>query len=120
LTVPLDDGYALRHAVRGEIDSRWRDAAERVVVVRGNLRVKVEEEAPAPDFEPREGVVDRREVPPLELDVERWQERVAALSRRLEASPVVLESTVQVLAERTVETFVDTEGARFVHGRTHA
>lgn len=120
LRVPLDDGYALRHAVRRELDARWRDAAERIVVVRGNLNVKVEEEAPAPDFEPREGVVHRADVPPLALDVPAWEERLAALSRRLEASPFVHDATVQLLAQRSVVTFVDTEGARLVHGRTHA
>lgn len=120
LRIPLDDGFALRHAVRREIDARFRDAAERIVVVRGNLRVKVEEEVTAPDFEPRQGLVDRQTVPALELEVASWEEHLAALSRRLESSPVVHDSTVQLLAERSVHTFVDTEGARLVHGRVHA
>ncbi|MCA9494534.1 MAG: TldD/PmbA family protein, partial [Myxococcales bacterium] len=117
--IPLDDGYALRHAVWAEIDARYRSAAEKIVVLRANRNVKVEEEDPAPDFEPREAVVDRAEVPPLVVDHDAWAERVATLSEHIERSPAVHRSAVTLQGDRGVTTFVDTEGTRLVHGRRH-
>lgn len=120
VTAPLDDGYALRHAVWRELDARYRSAAERIVVLRANLNVKVEEEDPAPDFEPRQAVVDRMEVPAQELPVDVWTPILVGLSARLDAAPEVIQGAVTLQADRMTETFVDTEGTRLVHGRTRA
>lgn len=118
--VALDDGYALRHTLWRELNDRYRDAAERIVVVRANLDVKVEEESPADDFEVREPVVDREDVPPLEVDRTAWEPLLIYLSGRLEQSPVVHHGAVSLDADRVVKTFVDTEGTRLIHGRRHA
>lgn len=120
LRIPLDDGLALRHAIWRELDLRYRDARERIVMVRANLNVKVEEERSADDFEPREGLVDTVEVPALTLDEAAWQARLTELDARLHDDPVVHRSTVQLDASRRVTTFVDTEGAKLSHGRRHA
>lgn len=119
VNLPLDDGYALRHAVWAEIDARYRDAREKIVVLRANQNVKVEEEDPAPDFEPREPVVDRSEVPPLVVDHDAWNARLVRLSELVERNPAVHASAVTLQADRGVTTFVDTEGTRLVHGRRH-
>jgi len=116
----LTDGWPLRHSLWQELDQRYRDARERIVVIDANRRVKVEEEAPAADFEPREAVVDTLEVPPLELDTAAWEGVVSTISERLERSPAVHAASVDVGAGRVVRTFVDTEGTRLVHGRVHA
>jgi TldD protein len=120
LQVPLDNGYALRHAIWRALDEQYRLAAERIVVLRANLSVKVAEEDPAPDFEPREKVVERREVPPLELEVPSWEQRLVALSERIAADRAVVQGAVTLHADRVVDTFVDSEGTRLVHGRRHA
>ena len=117
--VPLVDGPALRHAVWTELDARYRKAAERIVIIRANRAVKIEEEDPSPDFEPRAPVVDRHEIPELVVDVEAWEAILAEVSEHLEASPVVHRASAQLTGERVVKTFVDTEGTRLVHGRTH-
>jgi TldD protein len=114
--VPLDDGYALRHAVWRELDARYREAAERIVMLRANQTVLVEEETIAPDFEPRQGAVDRAEVPPLSVDEDRFVAALRRLSQRLDREPGVHRSAVTLEGSRTVTTFVDTEGARLQHG----
>lgn len=120
IQAPVDDGYALRHAIWRAVDARYRSAAERIVVLRANLNVKVEEEDPAPDFEPREPIVDRFEVPAQQLPTEVWQPVLVGLSERFDAVPEVVQGIVTLQADRMVETFVDTEGTRLVHGRTRA
>lgn len=120
IQVPLDEGYALRHAVWRSLDEQYRLAAERIVVLRANTQVKVEEEDPAPDFEPRAGVVARSEVPGISLDVGAWEERLVALSKRIAADPAAVQGAVSLVADREVNTLVDSEGARLTHGRLHA
>jgi len=121
LQVPLTDGPAMRHAVWRELDHRYKDASERIVVLRANQRVKIEEEDPAPDFQPlEEGHVERLEVPELAIDPVAWGATLVAASERLESSADVLRGTVTLDADRVVYTMVDTEGARLRHGRRHA
>ena len=51
--LPRDSDRALTALLRSELDAQYRDHAERIVMIRANLNVKVEEEDPAPDFSPR-------------------------------------------------------------------
>jgi TldD protein len=119
LALPVDEGgYALGHAVWKELDARWRDAVERIVVVRANQSVKVEEEIVAPDFELREPSVDRREVSFEGVDAAAWEPVLARVSARLEADPRVHNGRAVLQLENLRETFVDTEGSRLVHGGT--
>ncbi|MEZ4238386.1 MAG: TldD/PmbA family protein [Myxococcota bacterium] len=120
IRVPLDEGYAMRHAVWRAVDDAYRSAAEKIVILRANRNVKVEEEDPAPDFEPREPVVDRVPVPALPAEmVDAWQEALVAASARLAEVPELVSGSVTLQLDRVEKTFVDTEGTRLVHGRTH-
>ncbi|MEO0601789.1 MAG: metallopeptidase TldD-related protein [Myxococcota bacterium] len=119
LRIPLDDGHALEHALWRELDRRYREARERIVIVQANLNVKVDEDRPADDFEPREGLVDVIEVPPLTLDEGAWGARLAALDGLLHDDPQVHRSSVSLEATRQVKSLVDTEGAKLVYGRRH-
>lgn len=113
--------FAFEHAVMREIDARYRSAAEKIVVVRANQQVKIEEEDPSDDFQPyKAGLVDRIDVPALTFDRAPWETLLVALSKRIEANAVVDQSSVSVTAGRSEKTFVDTEGARLVHGRVTA
>ncbi|MEN0066612.1 MAG: metallopeptidase TldD-related protein [Myxococcota bacterium] len=119
LRIPLNDGFALEHAIWREIDRRYREARERIVMVRANLNVKADEERPADDFEPRKGLVDEIEVPQLNLDEAMWHQRLDDIAAMLHADSNVHRSTVQLDATRRVTSLVDTERARLVHGRRH-
>jgi TldD protein len=90
------------------------------VLLRANRNVKVEEEDPAPDFQPLQaGSVDRQAVPALDIDIEAWTPALVAASERIEAATFVLKGSLSLRGERFVATMVDTEGARLVHGRRH-
>ncbi len=120
--LPLDDDpeYALRQVVWRELDKRYREGAERIVMIRANQVVKVEEESPAADFEPRdEGVVDRQEVPELTFDADKWEQTLRRASSKLDSHPSVHDSRAEFRAVRSEKVFVDTEGTRLVHGSTH-
>ncbi len=118
--VPIEPGYALRHAVWRELDHRTRDARERIVVLRANRSVKIEEESVADDFEPREALTEA--VPTAELlwRPDAWREALVAASGRLAADAQVHSDSVTLQADRVVETFVDSDGAQLEHGRRHA
>lgn len=119
--VPLgaDADAALAHAVWREVDARYRAAAERIVMIRANQSVKVGEESPAPDFEPREPVVDCIDVPDVDLDEATWGATLQRVSERLERSDVVYVSHAALTGGRSVKRFVDSEGTRLTHGRVH-
>ncbi len=118
LPIQHDPDYALHHAVWKELDAHWRDAVERIVVVRANQNVKVEEELPAPDFTLREPTVDRQEVLFETVEVEAWEALLMRVSDQLDADPRVHDSRAVLQVENERETFVDTEGSRLVHGGT--
>lgn len=122
IRLPIDDApeAALRQVVWRELDRRYREAAEAIVLLRANQVVKVTEERPAPDFEPRTDPVHAVvPVPALELDRGVWQELLVQLSERLDAEPAVQQSSAELQAVRAEKVFVDTEGARLQYGRTH-
>jgi predicted Zn-dependent protease len=111
---------ALRHAVWHALDAQYRGNAQRIVMIRAERTVKVEEEVQADDFEPRDPVVARQVVPQVQVDLDAWGEVLVDLSETLDASSIVTESEASLAVNRTVKTFVDTEGTRLVHGTTHA
>lgn len=114
----VDD--ALRSAVWREVDGRYRDARERIVLIEAERAVRVAEENPADDFTPATPVVDAVQVPELAIDDDAWRELLVDLSARIDASPDVHRSGVRLSAERSVWHFVDSEGSRITHGRVHA
>jgi TldD protein len=117
LQVPFDDGFALRHAVRSEMDRAYREASERIVLVRANRDVKVAEEDTSPDFEPRESVLANEQVDDLEFSLPEWRATIEELSGLLAVHPQIYSSTVGLTGRRLHTTFVDSEGSRLVHGR---
>ncbi|MBN2800404.1 MAG: hypothetical protein JXX28_14790 [Deltaproteobacteria bacterium] len=117
--VPLDGDEALRHAVWAEVDARYRAASERIVMLRSEASVKVEEEDSAPDFEVRQGQVYREELAPIAIDEASWLATLTRLSVTLDGSPAVIGSRAGLEAVAEGDTLVDSEGARLVHGRTH-
>jgi predicted Zn-dependent protease len=110
---------SLRQAVWRELDGRYRDARERLVLLDANRRVRVEEENPAPDFEPREPVTAALEVPPLALDLAAWRDVVVRASELLDAEDEIYVNQVRVVGMRQERTLVDTEGADIEDGLRH-
>ena len=120
VSLPLDDGYALRHTLWRELDRAYRDASERIVVLRANQSVLVEEEDRAPDFSMRQPETAEVEVTATEVDIAAWRELLARASTHLTKAPDVHAGSLSLSSVHSTKTFVDTEGTRLVHGRTHA
>ncbi|TVQ94386.1 MAG: hypothetical protein EA397_01575 [Deltaproteobacteria bacterium] len=120
LSVDGEDPDALRVALWRAIDSQYRGALQRMVMIRAEHTVKIEEEVEADDFEPREGLVDTRLPVDITFDPEAWEEILVDLSEQVDASPWVFGQGVRLTVDRSVQTFIDTEGAKLRHGRTHA
>ncbi len=108
---------ALRHALWRELDDRHRASIERLVLLRGEATVRVEEENPADDFEVRDPIVAAESVGELDVDEVAWTELLVAMSERLTGVDAVYEHEVRLSARRQAFTFVDTEGTRVQHGR---
>ena len=112
---------ALRQAIWTELDRRYREAAQRIVLVRSNLSVKVEEETGGHDFQPSDNPQQADEPPPeLVFDRDAWAETLRQISVYLDEQPHLDSHSVGVSARRIVNRFIDTEGARIVHGNLHA
>ncbi|TNE86179.1 MAG: hypothetical protein EP330_23120 [Deltaproteobacteria bacterium] len=119
--LPRDSDKALTTLLRTELDAQYRDHAERIVMIRANQTVKVEEEDGAPDFSARaEPSVAEIPVPPLDIDREGWEARLTELSDRIEESEVVHYGQVSLQVTRLETSFVDSEGSTLVHGAVRA
>jgi predicted Zn-dependent protease len=118
--LPLDNGYALRHALWLELDRAYREASERIVVLRANQSVLVEEEDRAPDFTTRAPTQATLETPALAIDRAAWRELLVHTSERLARSPQVHSGALSLYALRSTKTYVDSEGTSLMHGSTHA
>jgi TldD protein len=120
--VPFEEGAddALRHALWQQLDSQYRGGSQRIVMIRAEREVKVEEETVADDFEPRQGQQHSDTPAQVKVDVETWKVALVALANTLDDSDTVFDSSARLSVIRSERTFVDTEGSRIVHGRTHA
>lgn len=111
---------SLRRAVRRELDARYRDAEERIVLLRSERTVRTEEEHPAPDFSPAPARVAEVSAPQLAFDPAPWEQVILAASRTLSAPSGVTQAVVTLTVDRTDTVFVDSEGSRVRHARTDA
>lgn len=107
---------AIHNAVWRELDARWRAAKERIVLLRADQAVRVAEEDPAPDFEPRTGVLAHQPPPPMSIESAVWQPILVDLSSVLASGTHVVVSEVSVEGRRSETTRVDSEGSRLVYG----
>jgi TldD protein len=116
--VALDDSpNALKQQLWRETDRVYRLAAQRLINIRTNKDVKVADREESDDFSSQEASTFREVPPPLHFDSLEWTKRARKLSGRFNKFPLVLSSSVSVMATREVKYLVNTEGTRIVHGR---
>ncbi len=117
--ISIDDNpIAIKEPVWVETDRAYRAAAERLIKIRSDEKVRVAEEDPSDDFSVEPASVHSEPPPQLHLDKNLWTERVRRLSLGFRQYPDILVSGVSISAERETKYFVSTEGSRLEHGRS--
>ncbi len=120
LTVSLDDDPdSLKASLWAHTDRKYRQAAERLIRIRTNRAVRVEEEDRSDDFSPAEPTVGSSPTArPPELGTAAV-ERLKRLSAAFGKHPRVLVSKLTLHAESRTHYLVNTEGSRVAHGRNY-
>jgi len=113
-----DDPAAIKQQVWIETDHAYRAAAERLIKIRSNEKMRVAEEDPSDDFSIEPPSAHSEPPPALHLDAGLWTDRVRKLSLAFQSYPEILVSGVNLSTQRETKYFVSTEGSRLEHGRS--
>lgn len=120
-SVSIDDNAnSIRQRVWLETDRVYRAAAERLIKIRTNQQVKVEDRDKSDDFSEEAPATHVEALPEVKFNREAWAERVRKLSAIFARHPTLLASGVAVEARGDDRFFVNSEGSRLQHGRDFA
>ncbi len=118
--VPLEDDVdAIRAALWLETDRRCKAAVEKLIQVKTNRAVKVEEEDKSADFSQEAPERSIGKLVQVVVDRPKWTKRIRDLSRALAARPEILESNVTLTTEANNRFFVNSEGSVIQEGLLH-
>jgi TldD protein len=114
-----DDMDAIKSALWLETDEKYKAALERLIQVKTQKTVKVEEEDVSADFS--------REIPEkciapisnITIDMSGWEKKLKELSALFNAYPEIYESSITLSAEAKNNYLVTSEGTLIQHGATH-
>jgi len=120
-TLPLEDDEAsIRVHAWKVTDTAFKAAQERLVKVKSNRAVKVEEEDKSDDFARVKPGVSISAPVALEIDRTAWEARLRKLSARFRDHAFILSSGLNLSASAEVRVFVSSEGTKLQFGRTTA
>ncbi|MHC4472545.1 MAG: TldD/PmbA family protein [Planctomycetota bacterium] len=120
-SLPLeDDEAAIRVLAWKATDSAFKAAQERLVKVKSNRAVKVEEEDPSGDFARVTPATHIGATVKLDVDRKRWEARLRRLSARFKEHAFILGSSVNLSLSAQNTWFVSSEGTRLQFGRPRA
>ena len=111
---------AIKRRLWLETDGVYRSASQRLTEIKTNSQVKVTAEDNSDDFSPIQPARATENVPKLKFEEKEWAEKIRKWSTVFKRHPDILASSVIVLAQREVKTFVSSEGSALQHGRTFA
>ena len=111
-----DDRAAIQRRVWAETDRVYRLGAQRLINIKTNTQVKVEEQDQSADFSPSEPSTHVEPVPGLRFSADEWTSRIRKLSAAFAEFPTVLSSGISVAVQRETNSLVDSEGSRIQHG----
>ena len=109
---------AIKQQVWIETDRAYRAAAERLIKIRSNEKMRVAADDPSDDFSSEPPAVHSEPPPALHLDSGLWTDRVRKLSLAFQSYAEILVSGVILTTERETKYFVSTEGSRLEYGRS--
>ena len=116
--IPLtDDPVAVSRRIWLETDRVYRAASQRLIQVKTDEKVKAADANLSPDFSAAPPEKATAATPAFRFDREDWASRLRKLSAEFAKHPNVLNSGINVSAQREIKYFVNSEGASLRHGR---
>lgn len=113
----VDDPLAIQRRVWLETDRVYRAASQRLMQVKTDEKIKAAVVSTAPDFSAEQPSTFSAPPAKLKFNAAEWTQRLRKLSREFAKYPAVLNSGLNVTAQRESKTMVNTEGTRIAHGR---
>ena len=114
----LDDNpAAIKHAVWLSTDRVYRGAAQRLIRLQSDDKLRAAPQDASGDFSPAPPQVHFATTPKLKFNEAEWETRLRKLSAEFNKYPGALNANVVVEAQRVTKTFVNTEGTQIEEGR---
>ena len=119
--IPLDNVTpAIARRLWLETDRTYRLAAQRLIEIKSDRQVQVQQKDESDDFSSEPPSVSNEPPPPLEPLTAEWTDRLRKWSGELGDVSGVLNSGISVVIQRETKYMVSTEGTKLLHGRTFA
>lgn len=116
-----DDLDALKSTIWMVTDQKYKAAQERLIQIKANQAVKVEEEDKSADLSRETPQVAVTATPSLgKLERAEWEKKLKVWSALFNKYPEILSSNVSFNADATTKYLVNTEGTAIQHGNARA
>ncbi len=116
-----NDLDAIKSSLWMATDQKYRAAQERLIQIKTDQAVKVEEEDKSADLSRETPQTAISPTPDIgKLDRAEWEKRLKILSAAFNKYPAILSSNVSFNADATTKYLVNSEGAALQHGNTRA
>ena len=117
VSVPLDDDIdALKSVVWLETDRRYKTAVEKLIQVRANRAIKVEEEDTSADFSREKPLVAALGLAVADFSQSDWEKKVKTYSAMFSKYPEIYDGTVSISSNANNQYVVNSEGTSIQHG----
>ncbi len=115
--MPLDnDVDALRSVIWLETDQKYKAAVERLIQVKANRTIKVEEEDTSADMSRETKQTATLPIVAVNANVKNWENRAKAYSALFNKYPEIYEGTVTFTSNANNNYLVNSEGTSLQHG----
>jgi TldD protein len=117
--MPIDDDVdALRSVIWLETDQKYKAAVERLIQVKANRTIKVDEEDTSADMSRESKQTASLPVASINVNLPNWENKLKAYSALFKKYPEVYEGTVSLASNANNDFLVNSEGTSIQHGRT--
>jgi TldD protein len=116
--MPVDNNVdALRSVIWLETDRKYKAAVERLIQVKANRTIKVEEEDTSADMSRQTVETAKLPVSTIEVNNGTWEKKLRTFSALFSKYPEIYDGTVSLSANADNDYLVNSEGTSIQHGR---
>src|SRR5262249_25689502 len=117
--MPIDnDVDALRSVIWLETDRRYKAAVERLIQVKANRTIKVEEEDSSADMSRQTVETAKLPLATIQVNQANWETKLKGFSALFNKYPEIYEGTVSLSSNANNDYLVNSEGTSVQHGRS--